>query len=457
MEATLDPSEVREWKYHSQQIKTKLTWLPSLPIKWSALRLKYLTNDQFQYGANEPGGGQISDAPRFVRITDIDEQGNLRDETHCTLDRELAQPYLLQKGDMLFARSGATVGKSFMYRESWGEACYAGYLIRFRPRLDRVLPEFVNYFTSSKQYWGWIAEQQLQATIQNVSADKYANLWLPVPPLCEQQAIAAFLGRETARIDALIARKQRLIELLDEKRHSIISYAVTKGLDPKAKMKNSGVEWIGEIPEHWTVPPVASFCNIVRGASPRPAGDPEFFNGTDTPWITVAETTKDNEKYLTETSEHLTAEGRKRSRFLEVDTFILTNSGATLGVPKILRISGCINDGSVAFLNIDRRISKDFLYYYFTSQTADIRIRMNQGMGQPNLNTNIVSRMPVPCPPQNEQVLIAHYLDAACDRLQSQVKAIRDSIELMNEYRTALISAAVTGQIDVREEVEVDG
>ena len=287
-------------------------------------------------------------------------------------------------------------------------------------------------------------------------ADIY-RFWNAWPVLPEQTAIAEFLDRETGKIDALVAEQQRLIELLREKRQAVISHAVTKGLDPKVKMKNSSVEWIGEIPNHWTAPPVASFCTIVRGASPRPAGDPEFFNGSDTPWITVAETTKDNEKYLTETSEHLTAEGRKRSRFLDVDTFVLTNSGATLGVPKILRISGCINDGSVAFLNIDRRISKDFLYYYFTSQTADIRIRMNQGMGQPNLNTNIVSRMPIPCPPQNEQVLIASYLDAACARLKSQVKAIHDSIEFMDEYRTALISAAVTGQIDVREEVKLNG
>lgn len=115
MEATLDPTEVREWKTHEEQSERKLTWLPSLPTNWSAMRLKYLTTTQFQYGANESGGGQELDAPRFVRITDIDEQGNLRDETRCTLAPELAKPYLLQKGDILFARSGATVGKSFMY------------------------------------------------------------------------------------------------------------------------------------------------------------------------------------------------------------------------------------------------------------------------------------------------------------------------------------------------------
>jgi type I restriction enzyme S subunit len=122
-------------------------------------------------------------------------------------------------------------------------------------------------------------------------------------------------------------------------------------------------------------------------------------------------------------------------------------------VPKILKISGCINDGSVAFFDLKPSVSKDFLYYFFRSQTEDLRIRMYQGMGQPNLNTGLVSSIRVPMPPPREQVQIAEKLDEVVEHTRRLIGAIREGIARLEEYRAALISAAVTGQIDVRGEV----
>ena len=120
--------------------------------------------------------------PRYVRITDIEENDSLRDETYKSLPEEIASEYLLREGDILFARSGATAGKTFLYKSNWGRCAYAGYLIRGRLDTKKVVPEFIRYFTASSNYWQWIELTFIQSTIQNVSAERYANLCIPLSP-----------------------------------------------------------------------------------------------------------------------------------------------------------------------------------------------------------------------------------------------------------------------------------
>ena len=198
-----------------------VAWLGDVPEHWEIKRLKFLLEEPLQYGANEVAELDDPELPRFVRITDVDERGNLRDETFRSLPEEIAKPYLLQEGDLLLARSGATVGKSFFYRETWGRAAYAGYLIRARLNKKIVYPDYVNLITKSSFYQQWINSMLIQATIQNVSAEKYSSFAIPIPPLTEQHAIAAFLDRETGRIDTLIAKQRRLLELLKERRAAL--------------------------------------------------------------------------------------------------------------------------------------------------------------------------------------------------------------------------------------------
>jgi type I restriction enzyme S subunit len=155
----------------------------------------------------------------------------------------------------------------------------------------------------------------------------------------------------------LIAEQEKLLTLLAEKRQATISHAVTKGLNPDAPMKDSGphVEWLGEVPAHWRVMPIWIIASVVRGASPRPAGDPRYFGGSAAPWVTVGEITKDDAVYLTETEAFLTQEGAERSNLFPSGTLIYSNSGATLGVPKILQLDACANDGVVAFFGSAQR------------------------------------------------------------------------------------------------------
>ncbi len=150
-----------------------------VPEHWEMKRLKFIIRESLKYGANEAAVLDDPDLPRYIRITDIDDNGKLREDTFRSLPEEVALPYLLTEGDILFARSGATVGKTFLYQESWGKAAYAGYLIKASIDTEKIEPRFVNYFTYSTFYWQWISSMTIQATIQNVSAEKYASLWLP--------------------------------------------------------------------------------------------------------------------------------------------------------------------------------------------------------------------------------------------------------------------------------------
>lgn len=279
-----------------------------------------------------------------------------------------------------------------------------------------------------------------------LSYEEFSALPLLLPKKVEQHRIADYLDRKCSLIDAIIARQQEVIEKLKAYKLSVITEAVTKGLNPHAPMKDSGVEWIGEIPEQWETASISRVATVVRGASPRPAGDPRYFNGQDVPWITVAEVTKDDGKYIFSTESYLTKEGAECSRLVEKGTLLLSNSGATLGVPKVTLITGCINDGSVAFLDLN--IEQMYLLYVFKSRTLELRKQM-QGYGQPNLNTTIVKNIVVPLPHPDEQKSISEYLDKRCKAIDDTIEMKEKVVERLSKYKKSLIYEVVTGKKEV--------
>ena len=202
-------------------------WLGEIPAHWELWRLKHLTSEALSYGANEAALEDNPEWPRFVRITDISADGSLRDETFKSLSPEIAEPFLLDDGDLLFARSGATVGKSFIYRPSWGTACFAGYLIRFRSDMCKVLPDFLNLYAQSSAYWHQVSTGTIQATIQNFSAEKYADIIVPLPPMKTQHEIVDAMAREQARFNGLASQISDSLALMKERRAALITAAVT--------------------------------------------------------------------------------------------------------------------------------------------------------------------------------------------------------------------------------------
>jgi len=198
--------------------------------RWGTTRFNYIRSGALLYGANEPADSRSAGDPRYIRITDLNDDGSLRQDTFHSLPEHLAAPYLLQDGDLLLARSGATLGKAFRYRSEWGRACFAGYLVRLRPDRRRVLPDYLHYFTQSRAYRNQVRLHTVQSTIANVSAERYGNFEVPLPPLKEQHAIVDSLNMATKKLDRLLAVTELQLSLLREYRATLIVDAVTRGL-----------------------------------------------------------------------------------------------------------------------------------------------------------------------------------------------------------------------------------
>lgn len=203
-------------------------WIGDIATTHRVYRLKFLLSSPMQYGANESGDKFVEDSVRYIRITDITADGRLKDdENNQYLPIEVAESYLLKDKDILFARSGGTVGKSFLYRESYGTSAYAGYLIKAECDQAELLPEYLIYYTQSSLYELWKNMIFIQATIQNIGANKYSNMEIPVPSIQEQSAIVEYLSGKCDQIDQLITIKQKKIDKLNEYKKSLIYEYVT--------------------------------------------------------------------------------------------------------------------------------------------------------------------------------------------------------------------------------------
>ena len=201
-------------------------WIGEIPKHWECGRLKNIISERLKYGANENGITYSELLPRYVRITDIIENELKENIEKQSLAEDVAKDYILTNGDILFARSGGTVGKSFIYKSSDGRCAFAGYLIKASINSSN-LPQYVYYYTKTDSYSEWKNRIFIQATIQNIGADKYSIMEIPLPPLPEQQAIADHLDRKCEEIDQLIAIKQEKIEQLKEYKKSVIFEYVT--------------------------------------------------------------------------------------------------------------------------------------------------------------------------------------------------------------------------------------
>jgi type I restriction enzyme S subunit len=429
---------------------------PSLDIPrgWKVRRLKTLLKEPLTYGANEAADSDDPDNPRFVRITDITDDGRLKPDTFRSLPMEKAQPYLLHEGDLLFARSGATVGKSVMYSQSWGICCFAGYLIRARPDPKTVLPRYLRYFSESSTYWQHIASEQIQATIQNVSAERYGNLPVPMPDLAGQLAIVNFLDGETTNIDAVIAKQEQLVATLREERTATITHTVTKGLDPGVAVQDSGVEWIGSLPVDWTTSRIRYACTILTGFPFKSEGFTQ--DATDIPLLRGTNVGVD----CVDWTDIVYWPQSEAAALSEYD---LRPGDIVMGLDRPFIGAGIrvarIGSGDVPSLLLQRvaRIravppfDQDFLFYLLTGPGIVHHLTpMFTGVSVPHVSPDQVASFPVPQPSHQEQLQIVAHLKARCAQVDALIVKAKRVIDTLREYRSALITDAVTSKIDVR-------
>lgn len=209
-----------------------IDWIGEIPEHWEVKRLKHFVKDKLRYGANESAELDNPDFPRYIRITDFGSDGTLKENTFKSLPPDVANDYLLENGDLLFARSGATVGKTFLFDKYTGKACYAGYLIKATFNHEKVNPKIPYYYSKTTYYENWKESIFQQATIQNIGADKYNQFLIAISPIIdEQRDIVSYIEKKSFEIESIINKAEKEIELLQEYKTALISEVVTGKVD----------------------------------------------------------------------------------------------------------------------------------------------------------------------------------------------------------------------------------
>ena len=289
------------------------------------------------------------------------------------------------------------------------------------------------------------------ADLWSTNYSEMRNILLGMPPIPEQTKIAAFLDRETAKIDELVAEQQRLMELLKEKRQAVISHAVTKGLNPDAPMKPSGIEWLGDVPAHWDVTPIKYVAKVGNGSTPS-REVPEYWDETGFPWLNSSVV---NSSVVTE-AEGFVTERALRECHLPVITppavlVGITGQGRTRGMAAMLGIEATINQ-HVAYVK-PSTAGLDVHYLLWVLESAYLKLRRDSeeaGATKGAITCEQIKNLHVSHPPLVEQSAISAFLDTESAKFDTLTTEAQRAIDLLQERRTALISAAVTGQIDVR-------
>jgi type I restriction enzyme S subunit len=268
-----------------------------------------------------------------------------------------------------------------------------------------------------------------------------------LPPRDEQRRIADLLDHETAKIDALVQEQQRLIELLKEKRQAVISQAVTKGLNPNVPMRGSGAGWIGQVPQHWRVSALGYAARIDSGSTPDRA-NPNFWGG-NIPWVKTGEVNYDP---ISQAEECITEAGLQGSsaKVAPPGTLLMAmyGQGVTRGRVALLEVPAAYNQACAA-IHFDLAVAPSFGRYFFMAAYEHVRDGGNE-TSQMNLSTGAIQKFKITVPPTPEQLAIVEFLDSSIREIELLIEHGDQSLILLSERRSALISAAVTGKIDVR-------
>lgn len=422
-------------------------WLGEVPAHWGVAPLKrgysVCLGKMLKPDATSPDDEYLP----YLRAANIKWAGvDVSDVKSMWFSPWERQQLLLQHGDLLVSEGG-DVGRSALW-EGELSACY------FQNSVNRIRPLGKNS-TSYAYYWmsllkdkGFIDVLCNKSTIAHFTAEKVQAVPMAFPPCNEQGAICTFLDGEVSKIDGLISEQEKLIALLKEKRQAVISHAVTKGLDPNVPMKDSGIEWLGEVPAHWDIGKLRYFATIENGTTPSRTVE-RYWDGGDVPWLSSGEV---NQIRVDCAEEFITEAALKECslRLLPVGTIVvgMIGQGRTRGMSAILNIPATINQNLAAVCPCGRVVS-EYLLYVLHAAYESLR-EEGRGGNQAALNCEILSGLNIPIPPVSEQAMIVSAIRNNLEKFDLASDEAGRGIGLLVERRSALISAAVTGKIDVR-------
>lgn len=420
-------------------------WLGEVPAHWSIARGRTLFEIKKRI-VGELGFDVLAVTQRGLRIKDID--GN---EGQLSMDYSKYQ--LVEVGDFAMNHMDLLTGYVDMAScEGVTSPDYRVFAVRDTSTVDpafmlRALQNgyhmrlFFPFGQGSSHLGRW-----------RLPTDEFKEFSWPVPPRAEQTAIAAFLDRETAKIDALVAEQVRLIELLKEKRQAVISHAVTKGLDPSVPMKDSGVEWLGEVPAHWEVRPIRRASTFVTSG---PRGWSDFISEEGTLFVQSGDL-DDEQNVLWQSAKRVSLNQADlaettRTRLLEGDVVVCITGAKTGNVAIVRDVTepAHINQ-HLCLIRPTSDVRAAFMGRYLASETGQRFLLLAQYGLKQGLGLDDIKSVSMPVPPVDEQEEIALTIDHWSGQMNQLMSHAQTVIALLQERRAALISAAVTGQIDVR-------
>lgn len=447
----------RSWKPYPEYKDSGAPWLGQVPAHWDVRRLKtsLVRNDGGVWGEDFDLDGTI-----VLRSTEqaVDGKWIIDDPARRLLSPKERAAALLVDGDLVITKSSGSalhIGKTSLVDAQVASlgCCYSNFMQRLRCD-GHTDPQFVHYLLNSpvgREQFGY--GSNTTTGLANLNGTIIGNLRVAWPSPPEQRAIAAFLDRKTRQIDELIEKKRRLIELLQEKRTALISHAVTKGLNPDAPMKPSGIDWLGNVPEHWAVAPMYSRYSVELGKmldAKRITGDYllPYLRNVDVRWDRV------NVEDLPE----MDIAESEYERFTLRAGDMLVCEGGEVGRTAFWRdeLPRCAYQKALHRLRpLDRkRDSPRFLFFVMNAgSNSGVFVAGGNPNTIPHLTGEKLRVYRFAFPPRDEQDAIVSHLDEATEQLDRLVERAEDVSAGLNEYRQAVISAAVTGKIDVREEV----
>jgi type I restriction enzyme S subunit len=433
---------------------SNIEWIGEVPAHWRVASLRWYASIQggVAKGKNYNAETPVVDLP-YLRVANVqDGFCDLSSVSTVTVAVSEVDRYRLHPGDVLMNEGGDNdkLGRGAVWQGQVENCLHQNHVFAIRPN-RHLLPYWLSMFTRSAAARSYFYLYSKQSTnLASISSSNVMSCPLPFPSTQEQRQILGFLDHETAKIDALIREQERLIELLQEKRQAVISHAVTKGLDPDVPMKDSGVEWLGEVPERWNICPIKFF--VSTPVTDGPHETPEFLDEgilfISAEAVSQGEINFSKAKFISP-NDHSRYSRKYKPKLHDI---FMVKSGATTGTVAINESDKEFNIWSpLAVIRCSDIADPHFILHAMRSQNFQESIVLSWSFGtQQNIGMGVIENLPIALPPLQEQLRIKNYLNeigAAWDSLELEA---RKAINLLKERRSALISAAVTGKIDVR-------
>ena len=433
---------------------SEVEWMNEIPSNWEKSRIR-MVGDLYG-GLTGKKGGDFNDEDNpsnkpFVPFTNIFNNTYIsKDHFQLVNVEDDENQNKVLKNDLFFLMSSESyedLGKCSILLENVEELYLNSFCKGYRIKDSKVNPLFLNYQLLGSLHKEMISIEGNGFTRINLRQDRLLDIPIFIPPLSEQQQIVSFLDTKTSLIDSLIEKTQRKIKLLKEKKSSLINEIVTKGLNPNVEMKDSGVEWIGEIPSHWGIGKLYQFSEMSNGSTPSRV-KPEYWENGTIPWMSSGEI---NKKRIREIDGRITQKGFENSstKLLPIGTVMmgLNGQGKTKGTVGILEIETTCNQ-SLCGMIFNDYINPMFSYYFLDSQYYHIRGLVGEGKRE-GISISFLGRYPLVVPPLKEQQQIVEYLDKQTQKINKTISVQEKRIELLKEYRQSLISEVVTGKLKV--------